>query len=73
MVRTAKYKYTIVAGSGEEQLFNVDADPLEMKNLAKDVAMKDVLESHRAILAKQLIKEDEAIKKDLVASSQKTK
>lgn len=73
MVRTAQYKYTIAAISREEQLFNVDADPLEMNNLVKDAAMKDVLESHRAILAKQLIKEDEAIKKDLVVSSQKTK
>ena len=50
-----------------------DDDPLEMKNLVKDAAMKDVLESHRAILAKQRIKEDETIKKDLDALPPKTK
>ncbi len=72
MVRTQKYKYTVVNGdASKEQLFDVSTDPLEMTNLAKDVAMKDVLESHRAILRKQVVMEQTTIKSDSLALSQK--
>jgi iduronate 2-sulfatase len=58
MVRTAKYKYTITTGEGGiEQLFDLDTDPMELKNLVNDVSMTAILDSHRAILAKQQLKE----------------
>ena len=74
MVRTQKYKYTVYNGdAGEEQLFDVESDPLEMTNLVKDVAMKEVLASHRAILAAQVIKEKKAIKNDESVKTQVAK
>ena len=58
MVRTEKYKYTITKGEGGlEQLFDLDTDPMELKNLVNDVSMTTILDSHRAILAKQQLKE----------------
>jgi uncharacterized sulfatase len=70
MVRTQTYKYTIVYGNGEEQLFNVEDDPSELKNLVNDSSKKNILELHRKILADQVIKEKNAFKKDSLVLSQ---
>ena len=60
MVRTAKYKYTITKGEGGlEQLFDLDTDPMELKNLVNDVSMTTILDSHRAIFGKTTVKGDE--------------
>jgi arylsulfatase A-like enzyme len=53
MLRTSQYKYVVYGNGGNpEQLFDMDADPYEMKNLAADPSLKDVLSSHRRMLAK---------------------
>ena len=53
MVRTARHKYVVyAAGAGPEQLFDLDADPGETKNLAAapDAAAEKLLAEHRALL-----------------------
>ncbi len=52
MIRTQKYKYVLYErGNHREQLFDLDADPGEMKNLAADPAAAEVLRDHRRRLA----------------------
>ncbi len=52
MVRTARYKYVIYnRGRRREQLFDMEADPGEMHNLAGDAARRAILDDHRARLA----------------------
>ena len=51
MLRTERFKYTIYdSGKNREQLIDLKNDPGEMKNLAKNKAYKDVLDSHRRLL-----------------------
>ncbi len=54
MLRTPQYKYNIycVDGISEEQLFDMEKDRGEMKNLAKSEKHKNVLLDHRAKLKK---------------------
>lgn len=53
MLRTARYKYVAFNGGRRpEQLFDLDHDPGEIRNLASDAAFKDVLHEHRQLLAK---------------------
>ena len=48
MLRTARHKYVAWAGAGDrEQLFDLESDPGEMTNLAKDPAVAEVLKDHR--------------------------
>lgn len=54
MIRTAEYKYTRYIEDGGEELYDMAADPLEKKNVAKDPAYAQALESMRALYQKQL-------------------
>lgn len=54
MVRTTRFKYLVFpqAGGGRfEMLFDLEADPGEMKSLAGDAALAGELERHRKLLA----------------------
>jgi len=52
MVRTKQYKYMLFPGEPKtELLFDLQADPGEMKNLAADKAVAGELERHRQLLA----------------------
>lgn len=51
MIRTEKFKYCVFLGTGEESLVDMKNDPGEMKNIADDPKLKDVLVEHRAMLA----------------------
>jgi arylsulfatase A-like enzyme len=48
-VRTERYRY-ILYNSGEEELYDHEADPYEWTNLAPDSSMQGVKDEHRAIL-----------------------
>jgi len=53
MVRTKQYKYMVfpgAAGQKLEMLFDMQADPGEMKNLARQAALAGELERHRKLL-----------------------
>jgi arylsulfatase A-like enzyme len=51
MIRTARYKYILFAqGQNREQLFDLEADPGETRNLAAEPAAKAELERHQALL-----------------------
>lgn len=53
MLRTARYKYVVFDGGRRpEQLFDLDHDPGEIRNLASDPAFKTALREHRQLLAK---------------------
>jgi len=54
MVRTAKYKYMVFPGPGgerSEMLFDLEADPGEMKNAAGEAVLAAELDRHRKLLA----------------------
>ncbi len=51
LVRTEKYTYCIYS-NGEEQLYDIVNDPLEMKNLAEKNSYQSIIENHRALLKK---------------------
>lgn len=51
IVRTAQYKYVQVAGDPVEQLFDLRADPWEMKNLNDAPARASTMADHRKLLA----------------------
>ncbi len=51
MVRTARYKYiTFAEGDNREQLFDMEKDPGELKNLIADPALTTEVERHRRLL-----------------------
>ena len=50
MLRTRKYKYVTYRGDPGKQLFDMEADPGELKNLAADEAYADVVAKHRKLL-----------------------
>lgn len=55
MVRTARYKYVVYAdGGNREQLFDMESDPGETKNLVRDEKSASVLAQHREMLAEWL-------------------
>jgi choline-sulfatase len=52
MIRTRQFKYCVYdVGQQREQLFDMDADPGETKNLAVDSNYADELVQHRALIA----------------------
>ncbi|MDA0350337.1 MAG: sulfatase-like hydrolase/transferase [Verrucomicrobia bacterium] len=51
MVRTEQFKYSVYdIGNHRESLVDMENDPLEMRNLARDPSYKTVLNSHRKLL-----------------------
>ena len=55
MVRTPRYKYVIYdKGQYREQLFDMENDRKEMRNLAVESKYQDILQKHRDILANWL-------------------
>jgi arylsulfatase A-like enzyme len=51
MLRTDHFKYCIYdSGENREQLTDLNNDPGEMSNLAKNKSYKDVLDTHRRLL-----------------------
>ncbi len=56
MARTARYKYIVYsAGQRREQLFDLEEDPGEMRNLASSPAHVGVLQDHRQRLQEWLL------------------
>lgn len=56
LIRTRDFKYMVYSrGTNREQLFNMNDDPLEMRNLAMDPINADVLDRHRDILAQWIV------------------
>ena len=52
MVRTERYKYVVYdTGSRREQLFDLNADPNEMNNLAADPEYRPELNEHRKLIS----------------------
>lgn len=58
MIRTQDYKYLHYLEDNFEELFDLQGDPYEMTNVAKDPKYKEVLAQHR-ILFEQYLKETE--------------
>lgn len=51
MVRTARFKYIIYAdGDHSEQFFDMEKDPLELKNLIQNPTLADEISRHRKLL-----------------------
>ena len=56
MIRTDKYKYTrYVEGNGEE-LYDLEKDPGEKRNLIHDLSYAEALKEHRELLSEHLRK-----------------
>ena len=51
MLRTDRYKYTKYVEDGAEELYDLQKDPFEKKNAAKDPSYADVLEEMRQLLS----------------------
>ena len=54
MIRTREYKYTHYIEDDSEELFDMQKDPLEKKNVAKDPAYFPELENMRRLYRHQL-------------------
>ncbi len=50
MIRSRQYKYTRYLEDAGEELYDLEADPHEMKNLASDMNYAAELDAHRAML-----------------------
>lgn len=60
MVRSSRYKYVVYAtGKVTEMLFDLQADPGEMRNLAHEASLESVRESHRQMLREWIRKTDD--------------
>lgn len=51
MIRTPRYKYIMYKGDPVEQLFDLETDPWETRNLATESEFASVLQEHRDLLA----------------------
>ena len=60
MVRRARYKYVLYAwGKYREQLFDMEADPGELVNLAVEARYRETLARHRSRLAEWIEETDD--------------
>jgi arylsulfatase A-like enzyme len=57
-IRTKKWRYTLYPDGGGEQLFNLETDPDETKNLAHDSSYADTRHELRDILLEEVILQD---------------
>lgn len=53
-IRSERFKYIWFSGDGHEQLFDLEADPRELHDLATDPDHAGELERHRALLVEHL-------------------
>lgn len=63
-LRTGRWKYVWLSGSGREQLFDVEADPTELRNRAADPVCADTLRSCRQRLIAELDGREEGFVSD---------
>lgn len=63
-IRTDRFKYVWLSGSGREQLFDMENDPSELHNLAADPAYRDDLEMLRGYLIQALRGREEGFVRD---------
>ena len=60
MVRTERYKYIVYdEGSGREQLFDLEVDPHEIRNLVADPEFQAELNEHRKLILEWAAKTDD--------------
>jgi arylsulfatase len=63
-IRTPRFKYIWFSGDGHEQLFDLDADPHELTDLAADTSHADELSRHRELLVTALTGREEGYVED---------
>ena len=63
-IRSERHKYVWFSGDGHEQLFDLEADPREERDLAGVAAEADVLARHRALLVTTLDGREEGFVRD---------
>ncbi|RMD82978.1 MAG: DUF229 domain-containing protein, partial [Lentisphaerae bacterium] len=69
-IRSPRYKYHVWSkGAHREQLFDMQTDPGETHNLAKDPAYADILQQHRAYFADWLRRTDDTWRQDIASAS----
>jgi len=69
MVRTQRFKYCVYSqGNQRESLVDLQADPQETKDLARDPIHRQVLLEHRALLAKSAQEYDDPLAASLLAN-----
>jgi arylsulfatase A-like enzyme len=74
MVRSDRYKYVVYArGDKREQLFDLDKDPAETKNLASQASLKTVLEEHRDYLNEWNKRTDDPFPNEAARDAQQSK
>ena len=60
MLRTSQYKYVLYdTGKNREQLYDMETDRGEMRNLAIEKKYTDILRQHRELLAEWMKKHPE--------------
>lgn len=59
MIRTSRYKYTFYIEDRCEELFDLEKDPYEKRNVAKDPAYQEALQEMRALYRRQLEETDD--------------
>jgi arylsulfatase A-like enzyme len=68
MVRTDRFKYCVYDyGDQRESLVDMQADPLETKNLARQPEFRDVLIQHRQLLRAFATRHDDVLVELLLA------
>ncbi len=64
-VRTEKWKYCITPGNVDE-LYDLEADPFELCNLADNPKYKDVISEHRHLILKWMIETEDTLEADKI-------
>ncbi len=63
-IRSERFKYVWFSGDGHEQLFDLDADPREERDLAGDPGSATELAQHRELLVAELAGREEGFVQD---------